>query len=458
MPRAPRRYKTNEAVQLFDDLPSDVGSNLDTTTEGESQDTEAEPEAEPEADPDAEQSEHGSQMDTSESADGQQAPQYDEYSDSEHEVVFKVKASDRSYMDHVLHREGARRVALKRSADHHDSEILSRQDSDSSVYDFSDDDANNRQRMTKQRTTRQRTTIVRQDSDSSNCSTSFDPVDTPPPQSKRSRLSTLHSSPNLRHRVRDPMSPVGENGPLSPILANSGLDDADLTDDDMSSFTDSGASENSENSGSSSDDNFDVSDDEGERPVAVDTPPDLRRGRRGRFRRTALQKPTEPDRYMEQYEHDIHRPEDDELWENSETFLEDKAPPNIADFDVPGAGEVQFDTTDFQPLDFFYKMFPETLMDEIATETNRYAQDPQNRRFSEYLNFLFLACLFHVSGAVRQNSVILFPGKRFVSVGDLRSAKRTCRIIYSLLHHTHVVGKLRNTHKIIYSLFTHKIT
>ena len=66
-------------------------------------------------------------------------------------------------------------------------------------------------------------------------------------------------------------------------------------------------------------------------------------------------------------------------WLDSTIHIHDTTPP-IPPFDDPDGGELMFDTDNFEPLEYFYQMFPKSLFDDIAAETNRFHASGMHKR------------------------------------------------------------------------------
>ena len=68
-----------------------------------------------------------------------------------------------------------------------------------------------------------------------------------------------------------------------------------------------------------------------------------------------------------------------EGWLDPREHVVDTAP-TVPPFQSPHAGEFSFNADDFKPIDYFYEMFPRSLFQDIATETNRYHASGRTNR------------------------------------------------------------------------------
>ncbi len=127
-----------------------------------------------------------------------------------------------------------------------------------------------------------------------------------------------------------------------------------------------------------------------------DTPPAQRRAR-PRNRRSRHKKEQGPgnQKHIVNFDRDEDYRTDRPVWKHRSDFPRDTFQvPDIAFQPEPTsqrADGLLFDPTGFQPLDFFYRMWPRELFDYIADETNRHHDvgEDRNRRCSEYSFMLF---------------------------------------------------------------------
>ena len=104
----------------------------------------------------------------------------------------------------------------------------------------------------------------------------------------------------------------------------------------------------------------------------------------------AQPEPLQPPRQLKNYDGDrVVKDDVTNGWLDPLEHTTDQYPSVIPVFSEDNPGELLFETEGMKPIDYFYRMFPEFLFVDIAQETNRYhASGATNRKFSKYNKFL----------------------------------------------------------------------